>query len=325
MGIETPAKVKYELIEAAAMKNSYLTITTLCEIAGVSRSGYYSWIKQAERRRKKEERDQADFELILEAYKYRGYAKGARSINMRLLRQDPPVNMNVKKIRRLMKKYGLKCPFRKPNPYRQSMREAQAGITAPNLVNREFNKHGVRSILLTDITYLFYKKERCYLSVIKDAYTREVLAYELSKTMETDFVKDTVIQMEKKHHIPLNWYTIIHSDQGPQYKSKKFIDIINDYELRQSMSRKANCWDNAPQESFFGHMKDEIDISHCCYFEEVKTLIDDYMDYYNNERYQWDLAKLAPAEFYQYDVTGSYPLEGIVPKCSWGSAPDPEV
>ena len=77
------------------------------------------------------------------------------------------------------------------------------------------------------------------------------------------------------------------------------------------MSRKGNCWDNAPQESFFGHMKDEIayEISKKESFPEVKLLIDDWMDYYNNERYQWSLVKLSPTEYYQYVTTGFYPLQ----------------
>jgi transposase InsO family protein len=78
------------------------------------------------------------------------------------------------------------------------------------------------------------------------------------------------------------------------------------------MSRRANCWDNAPQESFFGHMKDEIDISWCTTFDEIQQVITNWTDYYNNERYQWDLAKLAPTEYYQYLVTNVYPL--TIPK-----------
>lgn len=77
------------------------------------------------------------------------------------------------------------------------------------------------------------------------------------------------------------------------------------------MSRRGNCWDNAPQESFFGHMKDEIDLRGCTTFMQVKSIIDDWMDYYNNERYQWQLAKLSPNEYYQYITTGIYPLKGI--------------
>ena len=77
------------------------------------------------------------------------------------------------------------------------------------------------------------------------------------------------------------------------------------------MSRRGNCWDNAPQESFFGHMKDHLKekIALCTEFEEVKILIDDYMDYYNNRRYQWNLAKLSPNEYYKFVTTGVYPLD----------------
>lgn len=78
------------------------------------------------------------------------------------------------------------------------------------------------------------------------------------------------------------------------------------------MSRKANCWDNAPQESFYGHMKDEIDFYQSKTFEEIHQVISDWTDYYNNYRYQWDLARLAPREYYKYLVTGDYPL--TIPK-----------
>ena len=89
---------------------------------------------------------------------------------------------------------------------------------------------------------------------------------------------------------------------------------MKDIELRQSMSRKANCWDNAPQESFYGHMKDEIDITCCVTTDEIRQVITDWADYYSNERYQWDLAKLAPKEYYQYLLTGIYPL--TIPKAN---------
>lgn len=79
--------------------------------------------------------------------------------------------------------------------------------------------------------------------------------------------------------------------------------------LRRSMSRKGNCWDNAPQESFFGHMKDLIDLTGDLSFDEVKAVIDDYMSYYNSERYQWDLAKLSPNEYFSFVTTGIYPLD----------------
>ena len=95
---------------------------------------------------------------------------------------------------------------------------------------------------------------------------------------------------------------------GRRVKLRNDWDQIKD-SLRQSMSRKGNCWDNAPQESFFGHMKDELaeKIPNWTCFADVQRSIDDWMDYYNNDRYQWDLAKLSPNEYYRYLTTGSYP------------------
>lgn len=290
-------------------KNNMLSVKMLCEIANVSRSGYYNWVSSDKNRYLKEEKDRKDFEIILIAYNYKGYNKGARGIYMRLLHMDPPVIMNVKKIRRLMKKYNLFCPIRKANPYRRMAKALKTNNVADNLLNREFKLHGPRAILLTDITYLPYNGTKCYLSTILDAYTKEILSYVLSESLEVDFVLETVNQLIDNHGVSLTDETLVHSDQGCHYTSYSFIQILKDKELRQSMSRKGNCWDNAPQESFFGHMKDEIDISKCKEFNEVKAIIDDWIYYYNHERYQWDLAKLSPCEYYDYIITGIYPLK----------------
>lgn len=99
----------------------------------------------------------------------------------------------------------------------------------------------------------------------------------------------------------------MHSDQGAHYTSIRSKELLKENNWLQSMSRRGNCWDNTPQESFYGHMKDEIDLTKCKNFEDVKLIIDDYMDYYNTERYQWNLAKLSPSEYYKYFITGIYP------------------
>lgn len=303
-------KNKFEIIhEVVSKENNLLNITMLCDIAGVSRSGYYRWVSAEEYRREQEEKDRADFEIILKAYNYRGYSKGARGIYMNLLHVEKPIKMNIKKIRRLMKKYNLICPIRKANTYRRMAKALKTSNVADNLVNREFRNHGPRKILLTDITYIPYNGVFCYLSTILDAYTKQILSYVLSDSLEVDFVLETVNKLIKNHGISIQTETIIHSDQGCHYTSCSFIQLLKDKNLRQSMSRRGNCWDNAPQESFFGHMKDEIDLSQCKEFGEVKEIIDDWMDYYNNERYQWNLAKLSPNEYYEYITTGIYPLK----------------
>lgn len=304
----TPSS-KFQIIqEVLSQDGNLLTVSDLCRTAGVSRSGYYNWLHSADAREKRETADLEDFQLILDAYRFRGYDKGARGIQMRLLHLTPPVIMNIKKIRRLMSKYGLFCPVRKANPYRRMAKALRTNHVADNLVNREFEEHGPRKILLTDITYIPYAGRFCYLSTILDAFTKQVLSYVLSESLELDFVLKSVEQLIADHGISLSAETLIHSDQGCHYTSYRFIQIVKDAELRQSMSRRGNCWDNAPQESFFGHMKDEIDFSNCERFQQVKDIIDDWMDYYNNDRYQWQLAKLSPNEYYNYIITGAYPL-----------------
>ena len=307
---------KFEIIHETINKaNNTLSVTMLCEIAGVSRSGYYNWVASKEKRIEKEEQDRADFGLILAAYTHRGYDKGAQGIYMRLLHMEPPVVMNVKKIRRLMKKYGLICEIRKANPYRRMAKAIKTNNVADNLVKRQFEAYGPRIVLLTDITYIPYSGVFAYLSTIIDAFTKQVLSYVLSESLEVDFVLETVNLMIEKHGMALTTETIIHSDQGCHYTSCSFIQLVKDKGLRQSMSRRGNCWDNAPQESFFGRMKDHIknQLKMCGTFDEVKVIIDDWMDYYNNDRYQWRLAKLSPNEYYDYIITGEYPLKDVIP------------
>lgn len=290
------------------METSTLGVKEMCELAGVSRSGYYNWIKNAHKSEERELRDQADFALILQAYKFRGYDKGARGIHMRLLHMG--ILMNVKKIRRLMKKYHLFCPIRKANPYRRMAKAIKTNAVADNKVKREFRLHGARKILLTDITYIPLKNKFCYLSVIKDAFTEQVLSYVLSESLELDFVLTTVNQLISVHGETLKTDVLLHSDQGFHYTSVKYRELLDNYQLRQSMSRRGNCWDNAPQESFFGHMKDELKVKTKKWdtFHEVEADIDDWMDYYNNDRGQWNLKKMSPNEYYNYLTTGIDPL-----------------
>lgn len=280
----------------------------MCALAGVTRSGYYNWVRSDDARTKRELRDKSDFALILDAYHHRGYAKGARGIYMRLRHQG--IRMNLKKIRRLMHKFGLFCPIRKANPYRRMARAMRTNAVADNHVKREFRMHGPRKILLTDITYIPFNHQFCYLSVIKDAFTEQVLSYVPSESLELDFVLETMEQLILKHGITFETDMLIHSDQGCHYTSIKFRELLKDHGIRQSMSRRGNCWDNAPQESFFGHMKDELSEKAQTWkeFSDVCASIDDWMEYYNNERYQWGLEKLSPNQYYNYITTGYNPL-----------------
>ena len=288
----------------------------MCQMAGVSRSGYYSWrSKGSENTRIAdcEARDLQDFKLILTAYKFRGYDKGVKGIYMRFLHLG--IRMNHKKIRRLMRKYNLFCPIRKRNPYRQMAKMLQTNKIADNFLRRRFRQLGPRRVFLTDITFIRFKGRFVYLSVIIDAYTKQVMAYVLSKSLEVDFVLETLRHMIREHRASIEADALIHSDQGCHYTSIPFRELLNNHQLRQSMSRRGNCWDNAPQESFFGHMKDELELRSAKWnsYKDLQSSIDDWMDYYNNDRYQADLENLSPNEYYNYIKTGEYP-SGMVSK-----------
>ena len=201
------------------------------------------------------------------------------------LKEKFDINYSRKRIQRIMRKFNIVCPIRKPNPYKRIAKATKEHTVVPNLLNRNFKQDIPGKVLLTDITYLPYSNSNtAYLSTIKDASTNEILAYNLSNNLAIDIVTETINKLVKLKSFKLHKDAFIHSDQGSHYTSPIFQKLLKKYNLGQSMSRRGNCWDNAPQESFFGHMKDEIDYKSCETIEELKILIDDYMDYYNNER-----------------------------------------
>ena len=269
----------------------------LCSISGVSRSGYYNYKSNLSAKNHIEKQDLKAKELILRAFNFRGYIKGSRSIKM-ILQNKFNTIFSRKKIQRIMRKYNIICPIRKANPYKRMAKATKEHRVVPNLLNRKFKQNVPGKVLLTDITYMPYGNGKmAYLSTIKDSSTNEILSYELSKSLQINIVLNTVNKLINSKNIKLHKEAFIHSDQGAHYTSPIFQRLLKSYNLGQSMSRRGNCWDNAPQESFFGHMKDELDYKKCATFDELKFIIDDYIDYYNNDRCQWNLKKLTPIQY----------------------------
>ncbi len=274
-------------------------VSYLCETAGVSRSGYYNYFseKAVGRRNQKDSEDQAVRDVILKAFHFKNRKKGARQIKMTLEGQFKVV-YNLKRIRRIMKKFDIVCPIRRANPYKRIVKATHEHKVVANMLNREFKQEIPYKVLLTDITYLFYGKgKKAYLSTIKDASTNEIIAYEVSDRITLDIATNTLKNLKKNRKVKLAEGAFIHSDQGGHYTSPLYQKMVKKYRLGQSMSRRGNCWDNAPQESFFGHFKDEAYIKLCETLEELKKEIKDYMTYYNNYRYQWDLKKMTPVQY----------------------------
>jgi putative transposase len=274
-------------------------ISNLCQTAKVSRSGYYNYFssKSQDHRSVRDKEDELIRDNIMKAYNFKGRKKGARQIKMTLEGQFGIV-YNLKRIRRVMKKYAIVCPIRKANPYRRMMMATQEHTVLPNILDRNFKQEIPGKVLLTDITYLFYGNgKKAYLSTIKDASTNEILAYNVSDSLKLDIALDTLHKLKKNRNVKLTKDAFIHSDQGVHYTSPAFQKLVKKYKLGQSMSRRGNCWDNAPQESFFGHLKDEVYIKSCQTLEELKKEIKQYMIYYNNYRYQWNLEKMTPVQY----------------------------
>lgn len=204
------------------------------------------------------------------------------------------VIMNLKKIRRIKFKFNLVTEVRKRNRMRIAFRTGEEHKVAPNIVQRKFSPDKSVTILSTDVTELRYEQgQKAYLSAFKDLRTKEIVKYSLSQTPSLNLVLDGLpglLNGLKKRS------TVIHSDQGVQYTSGAFRSLLQQYGIKQSMSRRGNCLDNSPIESFFGHLKDEVDLKRCKNFKEVSKEIEKYMNYYNNDRPQWNLKQKTPAE-----------------------------
>ncbi|MBT2732258.1 IS3 family transposase [Carnobacterium sp. ISL-102] len=273
------------------------TLVDACKALGVSRSGYYNYVKGLGSRSARDEEDQVWRTQIEKVYDYRGYEKGSRSIVMHF-KNSLGIIVNRKKVQRLMRKFNIICPIRKANPYKRMAKATKEHSTVENKLKRQFDQGIAHKVLLTDITYLPGAKGFMgYLSTVKDGTTKEILAYYVSDSSKLDLSLTTIDLLVSAHGTTLHEDAFIHSDQGVHYTSPKFHKKLADNHLGQSMSRRGNCWDNAPQESFFGHLKDEIEYKDCGNLKELRAIVDDYMDYYNNERGQWNLKKLPSVHY----------------------------
>ncbi len=193
-----------------------------------------------------------------------------------------------------MRKYGLVTKVRKRNPYRMIMQKRQEHRVFPNKLQRRFHQIMPCKFFCTDITYLPFQDRFAYLSVVKDIASGEVVAWNASLNLDMALVANTI------RVLPQSPNALIHSDQGFHYTSPAFSHLIKERQMSQSMSGKGNCIDNAPIESFFGHLKDELDYKGCTTFKELRFKIKDYMQYYNHERKQWTRARMTPAQYRQH-------------------------
>lgn len=202
-------------------------------------------------------------------------------------------NINHKRIYRLMKISNLRCVIRikKNQRYRQSTPQH----VAENVLNRKFTAEKPNEKWVTDVTELKYGTKKAYLSAIRDLYDGSIVSYVLGRSNNNNLVFKTLDQAT----VLLNEERpLIHSDRGFQYTSKGFKRRIDEAEMKQSMSRVGRCIDNGPMESFWGTLKCEKYYRRKFKtFEELTLAIDEYIHFYNHDRYQKRLNGLSPIEY----------------------------
>ena len=278
------------------LKEEY-KISKLCKYLKVSTSGYYRWLKLGRPIRYSFDNVLADMieEIFYETY------KGYRFIRDEIIRRYGVI-YNDKTIYKYMKILGLSSPIRKKryNCCTKQDPTEKARIVCDNILARNFSASRPLEKLVTDVSYINSHQGRMYLSVIKDLYDNSILAYTISRFNDLKLVMDNVKQVINNDWNP-TYECLLHSDQGFQYTNIEYIRYLDINGVTVSHSRKANCYDNACCENFFGHFKSEClelnDIPKTN--DELIALVDKYIYFYNNERPQRKLKGMTPMEYRQ--------------------------
>jgi transposase InsO family protein len=255
-------------------------VKAMCEFFGISRAAYYAWLKQLETPDPNVDR----IELIQEAYETSHKTYGYRRITL-WISKNKGVCINHKAVLRLMNRMNIHCVARKRKIYKK-VTELGTYHCYENVLNRQFTASQPNQKWVTDITYIATQQGWCYLSTIKDLYDGFIVAYSCGLNNSIGLVTRTVRQAKQKEKVTDG--LILHSDQGIQYTSQAYHDVLTkEYNITPSMSRRGNCWDNAPMENFFGHLKEEyIRQFKQTTFKETEQLVDEYIHFYNYERIQ---------------------------------------
>lgn len=284
---------------------------------GVSHSSYYAWLGRQRDPdgswKRKEAMDWTICEKMRQVILARnGIIPGKRTFRVELFRRFD-MQVSLHRVSRLMKKMNLVAQIPHRDAYKHQASHNHVCAAPANGVAQNFFV-GPRQVILTDITYLYYGSARSvfYLCVFRDAYVRQNLGWSMSSHMDVSLVQDAYKKLLAKHGDELKGSAVyIHSDQGSQYLSTTFQQLLTDNNFIQSVSARGNSQDNAPMESFFGRLKtDMMDlVARCRTMDSAIQLMNGYLEAYNGEHYQYELAGLTPNEFYQYATTGVYPLE----------------
>lgn len=265
----------------------------LCEIAAIQRSSYYKWLNRKESTN--EQLNKEILPLIKDAYEERNGILGYRQMTIKLNREHN-LGVNHKRIYRLMRILNLKSVCRTK---RKNYIKSTSETTAENILNRNFAAKRFGEKWLTDVTEMKYGlNNKAYLSAILDLGDKSIVSFVLGTSNNNKLVFKTLDIAHEKYP---SAKPIFHSDRGFQYTTRTFKQKLEEAGMTQSMSRVARCIDNGPMEAFWGMLKSEMYyLNKFNSYDELKTAIIDYIDYYNNHRYQKRLNCMTPMEYRQF-------------------------
>ncbi|MFQ8601224.1 MAG: IS3 family transposase [Oscillospiraceae bacterium] len=260
-------------------------IQTMCAFFGVSRSGYYDFVKRLD----KPDRDKPLAEKIAHCQEHSRKTYGYRRVHIWLERQG--IHHNPKTVLRVMNKYGLLSEIRRRKKYRAMGQQLHK---YENILNRDFTADRPNQKWVTDISYIHTAQGVLYLSIIRDLFDNSIVAHRTGTEQTVNLVLNTIKDARSKEMVTEELQ--LHSDQGLQYTSEAYFSLTQSYGITPSMSRRGNCYDNAMAENFFSILKSE-----CIYrqtldtYDQARILIDQYIHFYNFERVQLK-TRLTPFE-----------------------------
>ncbi|HID0758432.1 IS3 family transposase [Clostridium botulinum] len=268
-------------------------IIELCEFASIARSAYYKWLNRNES--SNEQFNQELLPLIKNAYEEKQGILGYRQMTIKLNREHE-FHVNSKRIYRLMSILNLKSVCRKK---KKNYKKTTPQVTAENTLNRNFNSDKFGEKWLTDVTEMKYGiGGKAYLSVILDLADKSIVSFVIGHSNNNTLVFKTFDIAHEQHP---DAKPLFHSDRGFQYTSKNFKKKLDDADMTQSMFRVSRCIDNGPMEAFWGMLKSEMYyLRKFNSYSELESVITDYINYYNNQRYQKRLKCMTPLEYREY-------------------------
>ncbi|NFB18136.1 IS3 family transposase [Clostridium botulinum] len=290
------SRVKNESIYIAIQElhdEKAFPIIELCEFASIARSAYYKWLNRNES--SNEQFNQELLPLIKNAYEEKQGILGYRQMTIKLNREHE-FHVNSKRIYRLMSILNLKSVCRKK---KKNYKKTTPQVTAENTLNRNFNSDKFGEKWLTDVTEMKYGiGGKAYLSAILDLADKSIVSFVIGHSNNNTLVFKTFDIAHEQHP---DAKPLFHSDRGFQYTSKNFKKKLDDADMTQSMSRVSRCIDNGPMEAFWGMLKSEMYyLRKFNSYSELESVITDYINYYNNQRYQKRLKCMTPLEYREY-------------------------